>query len=114
MRICKSLLRSRLAVAVVLGALAAVGFGSVAWASIPDAAGVVHGCNATKNRAPRAIAPGAGGKCATGELALDWNRQGPTGPAGATGPQGPAGAPGATGPQGPAGTPGATGPQGPA
>jgi hypothetical protein len=55
-------------------------------------------------------------KCASGELALNWNQQGPKGNPGAAGPQGPAGAAGpqgAVGPQGPAGDAGAAGPQGP-
>jgi len=45
--------------------------------------------------------------------ALIGNIKGPTGAAGATGPQGPQGTTGATGPQGPAGATGATGPAGP-
>ena len=52
--------------------------------------------------------------CATGSHKIQWNEEGPTGPAGAkgaTGATGPAGAKGATGATGPAG---ATGPQGPA
>jgi hypothetical protein len=48
---------------------------------------------------------------------INCTKEGPEGPAGATGAQGPAGsngATGATGPQGPSGPAGATGPQGPA
>jgi hypothetical protein len=48
-------------------------------------------------------------KCLTGESAISWNTQGPSGPQGAAGQQGPAGA---TGPQGPSGLTGGTGPQG--
>jgi hypothetical protein len=89
----------------------------VAYAAIPDSAGVIHGCYATKSGALRVIDTSA--KCANGELALNWSQQGPkgdsgaVGPAGAAGPQGPQGDPGPTGPQGLKGDTGAIGPQGP-
>jgi hypothetical protein len=55
--------------------------------------------------------------CASNEIKLEWNSQGPQGdpgPVGPAGPQGPTGPAGATGPQGDTGATGATGPQGPA
>ena len=81
--------------AFVLSALAlTVALGGVAYSSIPDPMGVIHGCY-----------PNAGGRtlrvidsaesCLASETALNWSQQGPAGPAGPTGAQG------AQGPQGP-------------
>jgi hypothetical protein len=83
--------------------LALVGAG-IAYGAIPDSSGVIHGCYSSKTGALRVISSTA--KCASGEVALNWNQQGPKGDTGATGPQG------AVGPQGPKGDTGATGPQG--
>ena len=66
--------------------------GGVAYASIPDAGGVIHGCYFT----------GGGGQvsgslrvidsptqsCTANETALTWSQAGPQGPTGATGPSG--------------------------
>jgi hypothetical protein len=96
----------------VVGALALVGAG-VAYATIPDSTGVIHGCYA-KNGTLRVIDSSA--KCASGETALNWNQAGPKGATGAQGPVGPAGPAGAAGPAGPqgaAGAPGADGAAGP-
>jgi hypothetical protein len=77
--------------AIVLVAIAA----GVAYASIPDSAGVIHGCYKTGgSHALRVIDTGVSGHCNGDEKPLNWNQ---------TGPQGPAGATGATGAQGPAG-----------
>jgi hypothetical protein len=94
----------------LVAALALVGAG-VAYAAIPDSSGVIHGCYSTKNGSLRVIDSAA--KCANGEVALNWNQQGPKGDTGAPGPQGPKGDPGAIGPQGPKGDAGPAGPQGP-
>jgi hypothetical protein len=56
---------------------------------------------------------GANDSCLAGEVALEWNQQGPIGPTGQTGPTGPTGPIGATGPQGPQGIQGVQGPTGP-
>lgn len=64
--------------------LSSVVAGAVAYASIPDAAGVIHGC----------VRPGIGfvrlvdGACLAGETPIAWNQQGPAGPAGPPGPPG--------------------------
>jgi hypothetical protein len=113
-------------------AVGLIGAGSVAYAAIPDAAGVLHGCY---NKGGLLQDKGAlrvvdeGERCRTNELAVTWSQTGPRGPAGpvgatgatgATGEQGPkgdtgaAGATGPAGPAGPTGATGATGPQGPA
>jgi hypothetical protein len=81
--------------------------GGVAYASVPDSAGVIHGCYAKKNGTLRVIDTAVKSqKCGTNELALNWNQtgaKGATGPKGAAGPAGPMGPQGAIGPQGPAG-----------
>ncbi len=86
-----------------LGVAAAVAAaGGVAYATVPDGAGVVHGCYATTFTAGRSgqlrvIDTGKSQVCQSGEQPLDWNQKGPTGP------QGPQGPPGPQGPQGPPG-----------
>ena len=79
-----------LALGVALGAV-----GGVAYSSIPDAQGVIHGCYADGRGVLRVIDTAGSGACETGETALDWNQQGQpglNGHPGAPGPQGPPGA----------------------
>ena len=66
--------------AALLGAVATLAIGSVAWATIPDASGVIHAC--VKNGAPRIIDAGAGESCKPTEQSLDWNQAGQPGPPG--------------------------------
>jgi hypothetical protein len=116
------------------GALVAMALaGGVAYATIPDDTGVIHGCYA-KSRGALRVIDGSVTNCKAGETSLNWNQagqqgppgvqgpkgdkgdpgpQGPKGDTGAAGPQGAKGDTGATGPQGPQGDTGATGPQGP-
>ena len=119
--------RTRAVIAGVAAGLAvlAVG-GGVAFATIPDAGGVIHGCYAkpsggTPAGTLRVIDTGQ--SCQANETALNWNQAGQLGPQGPAGPQGAkgdAGPQGAAGPQGPAGQQGqkgdtgSTGPAGPA
>lgn len=70
-------------------ALAAAG--GVAYSSIPDAQGVIHGCYDNANGTLRVIDTDGSGLCRGGETALDWNQQGQPGLTGHTGPPGPAG-----------------------
>ena len=100
------------------GVLALVGAG-VAYGALPDSSGVIHGCVSTSSHYLRVISSTK--KCATGEVALNWNQQGPQGDPGAAGPQGGRGPtgqqglqgdPGPAGPQGPKGDAGVAGPQG--
>lgn len=102
---------------VVFGALTA----SIAYASIPDGAGVIHGCYSKISGALRVIDTAKGQKCSGTELALTWSQtgpkgttgaRGPTGKTGSIGPKGTTGAVGATGPRGPSGTSGTRGPTG--
>jgi len=96
--------------AAALAAMLVIGAG-VAYASIPDQSGIIHGCYKDVDGKLRVIDTGSGETCGPSEIALDWNQQGPQGPTGPAGPQGPQGPAGPTGPQGPQGP---TGPQGPA
>lgn len=71
--------RARLGVlvAVVLGVAA----GGIAYASIPDSNGVIHGCYAQKDGRLRVINTDAGASCnTTKENPLNWNQAGPPGP----------------------------------
>jgi type VI secretion system Hcp family effector len=87
-----------------------------AYAMIPDASGVIHGC--FDNHGNLRVIDSPSEKCKSNETAISWNRTGPQGPmglpglTGATGPKGDPGAPGATGPQGAQGVPGIPGPTG--
>lgn len=71
--------------------------GGVAYASIPDSAGVIHACYVKSGGALRVV----DSACKSSETSLSWNQNGVPGPAG---PAGPPGAPGPAGPPGPAGT----------
>jgi hypothetical protein len=87
--------RVRLAalVVVVLGLAA----GGIAYASIPDSDGVIHGCYTKRDGSLRVIDTNVGGSCSTSkENALNWNQTGPQGPSGPTGQTGPAGTAGPT------------------
>ena len=94
-------------VVVVLGLTA----GGIAYASIPDASGMIHGCYLTKNGSLRVI-QSPGGACTSGEIALNWSQTGPKGATGPTGTAGTNGTNGATGPTGPTGTGGTNGTNG--
>jgi Collagen triple helix repeat (20 copies) len=115
---------------VILSIALVMALGGVAWAAIPDSAGVIHTCykvdhqgQLADNATLRLIDPSSAGNqgsqaCGHDEQALNFNQTGPQGPAGPAGPQGPKGDTGATGAQGPqgpkgdAGAAGAPGPQG--
>jgi len=66
-----------------------VAAGGIAYASIPDSSGVIHGCFKATGGALRVIDTGAGGACNASERALDWNQAGPEGATGSAGPAGP-------------------------
>jgi len=102
-------LRSRTAILVMLGAgAAAVVGGSVAFATIPDSAGAVHGCYDRLGNL-RVIDTDKHATCYPWETALNWNQAGAPG---APGAKGDPGAPGATGPKGDPGPAGSAGPSG--
>jgi hypothetical protein len=71
------------------GVLATVG---IAYAAIPSADGVIHGCydaNSPARGQLRVIDTDAGAKCSKTEKVLDFNQKGPKGDTGAAGAQGP-------------------------
>jgi hypothetical protein len=76
---------------------------SVAYASIPDSAGVIHGCYLKSNGQLRVI-DSAVSSCTPAEVPLQWSQTGPQGPAGPQGPTGPQGPQGPVGPEGPDGS----------
>jgi type VI protein secretion system component Hcp len=85
-------------------------------ASIPDSAGVIHGCVNKTTGVVRIIdtaKTGSLGQCvasgALAETAVTWSQTGPAGPAGPGGGQGPVGPAGPAGPQGPQGPAGPAG-----
>ena len=78
----------------VIAAAVLLGLGITdALASIPDSAGVIHGC-LNKKGAVSVIHSDNGQTCPSGSAALNWNQ---TGPQGAQGVQGAQGAPGIAG-----------------
>ncbi|MGH3071173.1 MAG: hypothetical protein ACRDNB_02740 [Gaiellaceae bacterium] len=85
------------------GALAAtVIAGGVAWATIPAADGVIHGCY-QKEEGNLRVVDNTVASCRPAEVAISWSQTGPQGsqgPAGPTGPQGPQGEKGETGDDG--------------
>jgi hypothetical protein len=76
------------------------GIAAAVWASVPDSAGLIHGCYNKNTGALRVIDTAKKQKCLTSELALSWSQKGPTGPVGTTGVTGPTGDRGPTGPTG--------------
>lgn len=81
--------RNLVAYVALVAALAAVG--GVAYSSIPDPQGVIHGCYDNTSGAVRVIDTAGSDVCRGGETALDWNQQGQPGPTGHTGLPGPPG-----------------------
>jgi hypothetical protein len=110
MRIGRFRLSPALAVAVTLLVLA---LGGVAYATIPDSNGVIHGCYDSGGNV-KVIDTDKTASCPKGYTALSWNQTGTQGPKGDTGPAGPTGPTGPTGPKGDIGPQGDPGPQGPA
>lgn len=75
--------RARWAVPIALVMVLAAGAaGGIAYASIPDPAGVIHGCYQKSNGSLRVIDTQAGGTCGSAENPLNWNQTGPAGPRG--------------------------------
>ena len=80
---------SRHAVTILLAVVVGLVAGAIAYASIPDSAGVLHGCyspNGAKvtNGTTLSIIDSAY-SCAKGQQAITWNQTGAMGPAGQTG-----------------------------
>jgi hypothetical protein len=77
-----------IAVAVAAAVAVAITGGAIAYASIPDANGVIHGCYTVKGGSLRVIDTAKGQTCATGQHSLNWNQKGTQGPPGPPGPAG--------------------------
>jgi hypothetical protein len=88
-------IRRRTLVAAV-ATVALLAAGGIAYATIPDSAGVIHGCYQQATGALRVI-DSATESCRSTEAALSWNQTGPPGPQGPAGPAGPQGSPGLSG-----------------
>lgn len=71
-----------------------VAIGGIAYATIPDSGGIIHGCYQKEVGTLRVIDPSAGDSCRASEIPISWSQ---TGPAGPQGPQGLPGAPGQNG-----------------
>jgi Collagen triple helix repeat (20 copies) len=99
-------------VTLVAAVAAALVGGSIAYATIPDSSGVIHGCY-QKSGGSLSVIDAQVTPCGKSQTELDWNVQGPTGPQGPQGPQGALGPQGDPGPTGPAGPQGQQGPAGP-
>jgi hypothetical protein len=78
--------KTRWALAALAASVLALG-GGMAYASIPDAGGVIHACYAQKDGSLRVI-DSPSQTCQSKETALNWNTQGPQGPPGANGVSG--------------------------
>lgn len=90
---------------VLVGALFTVACTAVgiAYAAIPDANNVIHGCVSKGDGGGlRVVDTDRGQSCKTGELAVNWNQAGPKGLDGAPGKDGAAGPPGPPGSSTPA------------
>lgn len=94
--------RPRRVVVLALGLVAiAFAVAGIAYASIPSANGVIHGCYKTNQGTLRVIDTEQGQACSNSEAPLDWNQRGVTGPQGVQGPPGPQGQQGEKGDPGP-------------
>ena len=71
----------RTAVLALIVALAPAAAAGVAYASIPDSSGVIHGCY-KKTRGMLRVIDSATTTCGNDETALTWNQTGPQGPTG--------------------------------
>lgn len=98
--------------AVALGIIVPV-VGAASWvAASENPSPTIHACVHRETGQVRIVS--AGEQCRRTETALEWNAEGPAGPAGAPGQVGPAGSQGEIGPAGPQGETGPAGPAGPA
>jgi hypothetical protein len=88
----------------------ALALGAIAYGSIPDSSGVIHGCyspNGAKgtNGTPLDIVDTASASCNGSQKEVTWSQVGPPGQSGPKGDKGDRGDPGPQGPAGPGATP---------
>jgi len=89
----QTLFRSRRLV-LLTAALLAAGAAGIAYASVPDSTGTIHGCysaNGSKqqNGTPLSVVDSDVASCNKGQASVTWNQVGQQGPTGPTGPSGP-------------------------
>jgi hypothetical protein len=72
-------IRRRGALLLGLAALVLAGAGGVAYATIPDSAGIIHACFLNQGGNLRVIDTDAGAVCRPGETPLSWNQSGSAG-----------------------------------
>jgi collagen triple helix repeat protein len=104
-------MKGRLAAAAIVAVGMMVAGAGIAYATIPDVSGVIHGCYAKSGGSLRVIDDTVT-NCKSTETSLNWNVQGVPGPQGPAGPQGQQGPQGVQGPQGLQGVQGPAGPSG--
>ena len=71
---------------VALAIVGALVVGGIAYATIPDAGGVIHGCYQKNQGTLRVIDTDKAQTCASSESPLNWSQPGQQGPPGPTGP----------------------------
>ncbi len=76
---------------VAVAAMALLVVAGIAYATVPDASGIIHGCYRKGMGRLRVIDTDRAQTCLKTEVPLNWNQAGPQGPQGSTGPQGPPG-----------------------
>jgi len=91
----KFLLSGRVRVTALVAVVVGLAVGGIAYASIPDSHGVIHGCY--QNGGNLRVIDSSTGSCRPSEVALNWNQTGPTGERGPTGGRGPTGSTGISG-----------------
>lgn len=109
----RRMIGGRPVIAAIVCVAAVLTLSGAAYASIPDAGGVIHGCYLPSS-GNLSLATSVPATCRTGFTAISWNQTGPQGLQGVQGIPGTNGTNGVDGATGPAGLDGAQGPTGPA
>src|SRR5439155_15299064 len=78
------LIRPAVVALAIVGALLLAG--GIAYATIPDSSGVIHGCYQKNQGTLRVIDTDKAQTCASSESPLNWSQTGQQGPPGPTGP----------------------------
>ncbi|HEY3578214.1 MAG TPA: hypothetical protein VGK68_09530 [Gaiellaceae bacterium] len=81
------LIRPALVAPAIVGALLVVG--GIAYATIPDASGIIHGCYQKNQGTLRIVDTDKAQSCSSSESPLTWSQTGPPGQQGPPGPTGP-------------------------
>jgi hypothetical protein len=106
--VLRRLMPQRTLLAVAVSVAATIAVSGAAFASIPDAGGVIHGCYSVSSGLLQ-ISTSSSDSCHTGLTAIAWSQTGPQGLQGAQGIQGATGLPGTNGTNGATGSTGLQG-----